>query len=350
MNLEKGQVVKNYKALCSILEQKECGGKSKQLQIKDWQRFFSYHKDGQKFIIDEIYDIPKEKIDGRVSNGANKAKYDTLMDNIILNQLSSYLSIEASKGELYRDHIMLFSKDYDELFLDTEQFAEKHSLGIGITSEYLSKINSIVTNCTHTALNRLQKQRKIEWALDTLIRANPANDYYADEDMVKLVKEKETLAYEEMNIKPFARANMRVNKKFKKLVCDYLTEDTIYSIYNYWKVYNISLNDTKNLLDYEEDIEELKRRLAISICDSVKNKKMTNKKDEIFYPYTSEKYKEQLKKLNEFVFGIKYQLTEDEIEEAELIKLFGSGETTENISITGTDDTMYYLSEQEFPF
>ena len=66
---------KNYKILCSVLEDKVKTGKSKQLQQEDWKRYFKWDKKGHKFIITEIYDKPKEKIDGRINNGLNPNSY-----------------------------------------------------------------------------------------------------------------------------------------------------------------------------------------------------------------------------------------------------------------------------------
>lgn len=63
--LQSGQVFKNYRHLVDFLGEDVKGGKSKQLQIKEWMRHFDYHKDGNKFIIDELYDVPLDKIDGR---------------------------------------------------------------------------------------------------------------------------------------------------------------------------------------------------------------------------------------------------------------------------------------------
>ena len=61
-NVNVGQEFKNYKELCAYLGEQEKGGKSKDLQIKDWERYFSFEKQGHKFIITDVYDIPKEKV------------------------------------------------------------------------------------------------------------------------------------------------------------------------------------------------------------------------------------------------------------------------------------------------
>ena len=50
-----GQEFANYRRLCEFLGEKEKGGKSRDLQIKNWQRYFSFEKRGHKLIIIEIF-------------------------------------------------------------------------------------------------------------------------------------------------------------------------------------------------------------------------------------------------------------------------------------------------------
>ena len=69
-NLHEGQIIKNYKELCDILEIKARNGKGRILNHKEFDRHFSYDKDGHKYIITNIYKVPKDRIDNR-SNGNN---------------------------------------------------------------------------------------------------------------------------------------------------------------------------------------------------------------------------------------------------------------------------------------
>ena len=65
-NLYEGQIIKNYRELCRLIGEKVAdGGHSKMCQMREFERYVKYHKEGNKLIIDEIYDEPKEKIDGR---------------------------------------------------------------------------------------------------------------------------------------------------------------------------------------------------------------------------------------------------------------------------------------------
>jgi hypothetical protein len=41
-NLKEKQEIKNYKVLCELLEEPIKTGKSKQLQLKDFERYFEY--------------------------------------------------------------------------------------------------------------------------------------------------------------------------------------------------------------------------------------------------------------------------------------------------------------------
>ena len=68
--LYEGQEIKNYKQLCKLLGWEVSSGNTKIYQLKDLGRYCEWHKDGFKFIIDEMFDVPKENIihkEGRYS-------------------------------------------------------------------------------------------------------------------------------------------------------------------------------------------------------------------------------------------------------------------------------------------
>lgn len=62
-NISEGDKFKNYKELCAALGEDVLNGKSKVLQIAEFQRYFSYEKIGREFVINEIYSNPIEKPD-----------------------------------------------------------------------------------------------------------------------------------------------------------------------------------------------------------------------------------------------------------------------------------------------
>ena len=101
-NLKIGQEIKNYKELCNLLGVEVKTGKSKQLQHKEFDRYFKYEKQGQKYIIKEIYEQAKEKIDKR-KEGNNTVFTDDFRNLMVYmlhkNRAESML---MSKGAMYK--------------------------------------------------------------------------------------------------------------------------------------------------------------------------------------------------------------------------------------------------------
>ena len=56
--LQKGTTAKNYKDMCNLLGCEPCkgNGNDREYQIKNWQRYFNFKKEGYKFIVTEVYD------------------------------------------------------------------------------------------------------------------------------------------------------------------------------------------------------------------------------------------------------------------------------------------------------
>ena len=67
-----GGIVKDYKALCELLNEPILSGKAKQLQLKNWQRFFDFQKleYSNSYIILDIYDKPLDKASTKYKNSA----------------------------------------------------------------------------------------------------------------------------------------------------------------------------------------------------------------------------------------------------------------------------------------
>ena len=80
--LTPNQVFKNYKELCTFLHEEVKGGCAKKAQLKDWENYFNYSKDGNKFIITEIFETPKEKVERR-GGSHNTKNIQPIMDYIL---------------------------------------------------------------------------------------------------------------------------------------------------------------------------------------------------------------------------------------------------------------------------
>lgn len=64
-NIKEKMEIKNYKKLCELLEEPVKAGNSKKAQIAEWSRYFSFEKQGNAYIIQEVYKVPKAGTDER---------------------------------------------------------------------------------------------------------------------------------------------------------------------------------------------------------------------------------------------------------------------------------------------
>ena len=85
-NLTEGLIIKNYKEMCNLLGETIGTGNQKKAQLTEWERYFDYEKDGQRFIITEIYNEPLPIMAGR-SKG-NNAIYVKYIETLLLHLLS----------------------------------------------------------------------------------------------------------------------------------------------------------------------------------------------------------------------------------------------------------------------
>lgn len=103
---------KNYKVVCEVLGEPIKTGKSKQLQLKEWARYFDWKNEGQKWLVTEIFNQPKEREDGRGKSEMSKQaleehrghrqsdfKYDDELQLAILLYLSNRTSYENEEKQ-----------------------------------------------------------------------------------------------------------------------------------------------------------------------------------------------------------------------------------------------------------
>lgn len=165
--LKTNQTFKNYKELCEYLDEPIKTGKSKQLQLKDWERYFSYEKEGQKFIITEIFDTPTEKIDKR-TNG-NRSKYvqpfmDYVMSTFNEKCIGEYYTISNWSTTLLR----LLDKDIcNSVYMEDQDIFDNYGK-LGVTDlklyrTYISTVKSITRNMILKTFGWLEKRDYIKY-------------------------------------------------------------------------------------------------------------------------------------------------------------------------------------------
>lgn len=162
-----GMVTKNYKELCTMLNEEVKTGKAKQLQLKKWKRYFDWEKDGQKFIIVDIYDTPLPKEDLR--RKGNNSIYKNYIELILLQYLSkqegyrktftkrNWLELLGMINSKYGKEPKMKLKQLDYCINDQE-----------ITLFYI-RSNKKLERVLHDALSNLQREKLIIVEYETVI-------------------------------------------------------------------------------------------------------------------------------------------------------------------------------------
>lgn len=163
--LKPNQIFKNYKELCNFLNEPVKTGKSKQLQLKEWERYFSYKKDGIKFIIIEVCDSPQEKL---IKTGGNYKNVKPMMEYIMYCLKTDYLNkyYAISTWSTYILHL-LDKNMCDIIYRDDDTVAEyckeKHLPDQKLFREYVSTVKFVTKSLITTAFRCLERNHLIEY-------------------------------------------------------------------------------------------------------------------------------------------------------------------------------------------
>lgn len=173
-NLQIGQTIKNYKELCGLLDCKVSAGDSKKAQLKELERHVKYHKEGNKFIIDKIFEKPKDKQDNRKNNKGKSADY---IDDIELRLLGKFLTkgkgsnLTIGKSVLLRD-TGLVNSNYSYCKKRQEKLATYLDIDKETIYDYYNSVDSMVVNNLERALKNLSNEKIIDLDTTTIICKN----------------------------------------------------------------------------------------------------------------------------------------------------------------------------------
>lgn len=156
-------VIKNYKRMCEVLEEKIKTGKSKQIQLQDWERYFSYHKNSNKFVIDEIYEEVKEKM---INKGGNNTPYIKYIEKLILDLLVQDLHKEEiclSKNKILKE-LKMINDNYVFCKYRVPKLSQFMKIESDTIDEWYESTDVTLKNNIEKALDNLKDQSLILWS------------------------------------------------------------------------------------------------------------------------------------------------------------------------------------------
>ena len=259
------KIYKNYRDLCEELGWKIGTGKQKKLQMEELSRLCDWHKDGNKIVIDEIFEVAKEKVDGRANNGNNghsTSKYE-MIDTLIYNQLSDGYRI-FTKKQLIKNAGLYVSKDTINNACDVNEYS---------INDFLDVYNSTISKLIDTSLNRLSKNGIIEYS-KVIVIDNSLNVVELDSKVCKIIENIENEVAKDMNVKNVFLLSEQDKKLFYNKCNEKAIEAGVCFDY-YYRAYRITKINT---LDKYSDTA--KEELLNKLCKSIKKSKTFKSKIE----------------------------------------------------------------------
>lgn len=161
LDIHVGQEFKSYPAMCKFLGLEVKTGKARQLQLESIRCYFEFHKvdNGNKIIVDEVFNKSKTKVDKRnvFAKTIEKAVIEELFHHARANEDEPMI---ISKGGLMRK-IELFNRNCYEARCNISAFAKRYKLDEKQVEDILSLNHRSGSDNLKKAIESLKKQRLI---------------------------------------------------------------------------------------------------------------------------------------------------------------------------------------------
>lgn len=219
--LKKDMVIANYKKLCEILELNVTTGTSKKAQLKEMNRYFRYHKLGNKFIIDEIYNEVLEKEDGRKNNigGANNIiEYINNIEKLILdllvqrgNSSNGFGKVFLSKNQLLREFEMI-NDNYTYCKRRIPKLSKFMNIDQDTVKEWYDLNDDMLERNLDKSLKNLENKSLIFWSREiTVAETIPVAEISEKDTEIIKIKTIDNYEEEQINYKYYTSDQIILN-------------------------------------------------------------------------------------------------------------------------------------------
>lgn len=270
-NLKTGMMIKNYKELCGVMGWKITTGKSKKLQMEELKRLCRFHKSGNSFIIDEVYETIIEKVDLR-TNGNNNIYGENLQQMIIDMCSTTELSEEHKYIHMSMSKILLVFNMINQNYLigrdNMYRLSKSREIPIETIYDFYDTSFTNAKNNVMRALAKLQNKFLINYKEDIMLILKNGTYRIANHDDILLITKFESLVADEMKVKDKRQVFLqRKWNEFKKKVNEGLLSES--DICGYYKVITIYTGDRFRKLVLEaKEKDNIIKKLNISMIES----------------------------------------------------------------------------------
>lgn len=191
---------KNYKELCKAMNWEVTSSNSKKKQMKELESICKFHKEGQKFIIENIYNKPKEII----NNTGKSSIYEDSFKPLVLNVLSQHYKTKEQTLCITSSMVMKDFAMADEELIDyynqLDGISKRHEENTiakdGAAIDYISRYRRKTMGRFTTVLKQLQTEGYLRYYPKSMrIKEYNGNYYWATDEQIEAIMsiEKEVL-------------------------------------------------------------------------------------------------------------------------------------------------------------
>lgn len=241
---------KNYKAICEVMGWKIATGNTKISQLKQLECLCKYHKEGNKFIIEKIYDDPLDKIDNR----GKKAEYGEHIDKLIIHECSIKNNFDIGENKILLSPTTLFLRlnminhNYTDFRRHMNAISRYYKIPYETIFDFYDNTYARNKRLIEGSLNRLQKKSLIMWSLEKKVVLENGVTRLATDNEKTVIMDNELFALEKLHLD--SKKDIFLHKKwneFRKIVLNLLKMSSNIEIYfNCYKI--ISSTKFKNII------------------------------------------------------------------------------------------------------
>lgn len=314
--MEVGQTFKNYIEICNYLEEPiKDGNRAKQYQFKNWNRYFTFDKEGHRLIITKVYDQPLPKEDKRTIG--NNAKYIQFIECILIACLMKHDNYSYATTK---------KRWFSLLGLINEKYIDKkkhYEILIGSISNLNQKdINDFFIRVSHkldqiffTSLNNLKKRNIIDWIEEVvIIEANQKKIGFDNEDQfirladkaeLKVIEEAKKIILNNMGYEKFMDALFKnKEEEFYRMIDEYLI---INFGWRFFLQYRITSKNCVNISGLEVQQNKLEfNKMVLNAIDKQAEDRLKKNKDKV-----KKKKQELIEKIGGSIWGSPFLRPQD---------------------------------------
>jgi hypothetical protein len=273
LELKVGQSFKNYKDMCTTLGWEiKNSTNSKNAQYKELARYCKYNKIGHKIIIEEVYETPLPKLDGRGENNNIYGNLIQLLITDLLAQCDGHISISRSK---LMNTIGMVNCNYSECRELVQKLAKYTEIDEKIIYDFYNTSTSSFKSVIETSLNSLMDKRVIMY--NKIIKVTEKERYaprMATEKELQLIMKIEKDTLEQMGYKQLSHVRMsRDWKNFKERTNNLLHKSS--DINYYFTAYDITI--------HEEYIVKERNELINLLLEQIKRQETKSELNQLVY-------------------------------------------------------------------